>query len=121
MIVLRNKGNVLSDTNKGDIKIHIHISNETNFKRQGLDLIMVKEISLKEALCGFSFEIQHINKKKFKINNEAGNVLKPGFKKIIPQMGMKRDNHVGKMIIIFNITFPSTLSNTQIQELTNIL
>lgn len=121
MIILRDKGNVISDTNKGDIKIHIHVSNESNFQRHGLDLIMVKEISLKEALCGFSFEIQHINKKKFKINNEPGNILTHGYKKIIPQMGMKRDNHTGKMIIIFKINFPSTLNTKQIQELNKIL
>ena len=121
MIVLREKGNVINDNNKGDIKIHIHVSNDTNFKRQGLDLIMIKDISLKEALCGFSFEIEHINKKKFKINNEQGNILTPGFKKIIPNMGMTRDNHTGNLIIIFNVNFPTTLNPKQIQALDKIL
>lgn len=121
MIILRDKGNIISDTNKGDIKIHIHVSNETEFKRNGLDLIMNREVSLKEALCGFSFEIQHINKKKFKINNEAGNILTPDFKKIIPKMGMKRDNHTGNLIIIFRIKFPTTLTVKQIDELNKIL
>ena len=121
MIVLRNKGNILSDNNKGDIKVNIHISNDTIFKRHGLDLIMTKSISLKEALCGFSFEIEHINKKKFKINNEEGNILIPNFKKNIPNMGMKRDNHTGNLIIIFQIKFPETLNKTQINQLKNIL
>ena len=121
IIIIRNKGNIISDTSKGDIKLFVHINNDTIFKRKGLDLIVHKKISLKEALCGFIFEIEHINKKKFKINNEKGNMIEPGFQKIIPNLGMKRQNHTGNLIIDFDIQFPKNLTIEKINSLEKIL
>ena len=60
MIILRDKGNVINETVKGDVKVFVKIINETEFKRSGLDLILERNISLKEALCGFTFEIKFI-------------------------------------------------------------
>ena len=47
IIMLKEKGNVLSETNKGDIKIFVKIENNTEFKRSGLDLILDKTITVK--------------------------------------------------------------------------
>lgn len=61
LIIIRDKGNINEMGISGDIKIFIKIVNKSlNFKRNGLDLEMTKEISLREALCGFTFEIYHI-------------------------------------------------------------
>ena len=62
MIILRDKGNILNETIKGDVKIFIKVINDTEFKREGINLILEKNISLKEALCGFSFNIEHLRK-----------------------------------------------------------
>lgn len=121
IIMLKQKGNVINDQTKGDIKIFITISNNTIFKRKGVDLIINKTINLKEALCGFTFEIEHINKKKFKINNNKGNIITPNFRKIIPNLGMHRQNHTGNLIINFIIQFPKTLSLEKIDSLEKIL
>ena len=121
IIILRNKGNVINEKNKGDIKIFIKIVNDTAFKRVGLDLILEKTINLKESLCGFSFEIKYINGKSYTLNNNKGNIIPPGYKKIYPDMGLTRNEHKGNMIIIFNINFPETLSNEKIETLENIL
>ena len=66
-------GNVLRDDCRGDIKIIIKIENNTEFKRSGLDLIYVKMITLKEALCGFTFELKYITGKTYTINNNCNN------------------------------------------------
>ena len=121
IIILRNKGNIINETIKGDIKIFIKIVNETLFKRVGLDLILEKTISLKDALCGFSFEIKYINNKSYTLNNNKGNIIPPGYKKFYPNMGLTREEHKGNMIIIFNIIFPETLSEEKINSLENIL
>ena len=121
IIILKNHGNVISDNNKGDIKIFINVTNDTIFKRDGLDFIVNKNISLKEALCGFTFELEHLNKKKFKINNDKGNVITPNFKKIVPNLGMKRQNHTGNLVIIFSVEFPKNLSIDQINKIQKIL
>jgi DnaJ-class molecular chaperone len=121
MIVLRDKGNVLNENVKGDVKIFVKISNESGFKRSGLDLILEKNISLKESLCGFTFEINYINGKSYTLNNNKGNIIPPEYKKIYPGMGLTRGEHKGNMIIHFHIQFPEKLSEEQINKLNDAL
>jgi DnaJ-class molecular chaperone len=117
IVLLKEKGNVVRDDCKGDIKIIIKIENNTEFKRSGLDLIYVKTITLKEALCGFTFELKYITDKVYTINNTSGNIISSGYNKIIPNMGFSRDQHIGNLIIMFNIKFPDKLSEEVIVQL----
>ena len=126
IIIIREKGNILADTNKGDIKLFIKITNDTDFIRNGLDLILNKNITLKEALCGFSFDMKYIDGREFKLNNGNGNIIHNNYNKVIQHMGMKRiipDNqeHIGNLIINFNVVFPEQLREEQITELSKIL
>jgi len=121
IIILRDKGNIINENVKGDIKIFVKIINNSIFKRSGLDLILEKNISLKEALCGFSFEINYINGKSYTLNNNKGNIIPHGYNKIYPGMGLKRGEHKGNMIIIFNVSFPDKLSEEQISKLSEAL
>ena len=121
IIILAEKGNILNDKNKGDIKLVIKIINETDFERNGLDLIYNKKISLKEALCGFSFDMKFIDNRIFKINNGSGSIISPNYKKLVPKLGMKRDEHVGNLIILFTIIFPEKLSEDIVVKLREIL
>ena len=121
IILLRNQGNVNSEECKGDVKIFIKIENETDFTRRGLDLILDKNISLKDSLCGFSFDLKYVNGKNYTINNQSGNIIPPEYQKIIPNMGLTRDQHVGNLIIHFHVEFPTTLSAEKIEALTTIL
>ena len=121
IIILKERGNVLNDANKGDVKIFVKVINDTPFRRNGLDLILEKDISLKESLCGFSFELHHINGKSYTLNNNKGNIITPNYQKSMPKMGISRREHVGNMIIQFNIIYPSTLSIEQIKILNEIL
>jgi DnaJ-class molecular chaperone len=120
IIILREKGNILREDCKGDIKIFVKILNDTEFKRSGLDLFYDKTITVKEALCGFSFELKYITGKNYTINNNSGNIISHGYKKIIPNMGFTRDTHSGNLIIIFNVKFPERLSNDVLDQLKNI-
>lgn len=121
IIVLKDKGNVINESCKGDVKVFIRIINNTEIKRHGLDLIYEKNISLKDALCGFTFEIKFINGKIYTLNNNSGNIISPEYKKIIPNMGLTRDGHTGNLIVIFHIEFPEKLTNDQIKKLNDIL
>jgi DnaJ-class molecular chaperone len=78
-------------------------------------------LTLKEALCGFSFELQYINNKLYTINSSSGNIIVPEYKKIIPNLGLQRENYKGNLIIIFNIEFPNSLTEQQILSLKDIL
>ena len=119
-IILKDKGNIINGQ-KGDIKLLIRITNETQFLREGLTLIINKDITLKEALCGFIFEINHLNGKKYKINNDKGNIIKPNYNKEIHEMGMIREDKKGRLIVKFNIIFPETLEHDKIDLLNDIL
>ena len=119
IIILREKGNVSRET--GDIKIFIKINNNTEFQRIGLDLVYNKTITLKESLCGFSFDLKYINGKKYTINNHSGNIITPNFKKVIQKMGLERNEHHGNLIIVFNVQFPESLTTDVIEKLKEVL
>lgn len=121
IIMLRDKGNILNEQNKGDIKLFIKVENTTDFKRNGLDLILERKVSLKEALCGFHFELKHINGKSYTINNNPGSIVTPSYFKNIPNMGLTRDGHSGNLVITFDVVFPETLDLDKIAKLKEIL
>jgi hypothetical protein len=121
IIMLRDKGNILNEQNKGDIKLFIKVENTSDFKRNGLDLILERKVSLKEALCGFAFELKHINGKSYTINNNPGSIVTPAYFKNIPNMGLTRDGHSGNLVITFDVVFPETLDLDKIAKLKEIL
>jgi DnaJ-class molecular chaperone len=121
VLLLINKGNIVNDNIKGDVKVMIKVINNTEYKRSGLDLILQKEISLKDSLCGFSFEIKYINGKSYSLNNNNGNVIQPGHQKVIAGLGLKRENHTGNLIIQFQVKFPERLTPEQIEKLNLVL
>jgi len=121
ILQISNKGNVINDTNKGDIKIFITVENDTVFIRSGLNLVYNKTISLKEALTGFKFDFKYLNDKTFAINNEDKNIIKPNYQKEIRGMGMERKGIKGNLIIKFHISFPDKLTDKQIKGLTDLL
>lgn len=121
IIITRNKGNCINHEMRGDVKTFIKIENHNEFKRHGLDLDFTKIITLKEALCGFTFSIKHINGICYQINNASGTIIHPSFKKTIPKKGMIRDDMEGNLNIHFIIEFPKALSKDIIGKLEEIL
>ena len=104
LIILRDKGNIVNEQVKGDVKIFIKINNTTSFKREGINLILEKNITLKESLCGFTFNIDHLSGKSYTLRNSK--VVSPNTKTSIINMGFKRGTNIGNMEIIFNVIFP---------------
>ena len=121
IIILKEKGNKINELLKGDIKIIIEVKNDTKFTRNGLDLIYNISLTLKEALCGFSFDLEYINKKIYTLNNNSGIIIYPKYQKVIPNLGLERDKYKGNLIIIFDVEFPTILNNDQIMKLKEIL
>jgi DnaJ-class molecular chaperone len=121
IIILRDKGNVLNQSIKGDVKLFIKVINNSSFIRNGLDLLFNKTISLKDALCGFTFELKYLNGKTYTLNCNQGNIVHPGYKKILPNMGLTREGHTGNLIIQFQVDFPEIITEKQIIALREIL
>jgi DnaJ-class molecular chaperone len=112
IIVVKKKGNVINDNNKGDIKVFVKIQNNSEFRRNGLDLIYTKTITLKEALIGFKFDVNFINGKTYTITS-GGKVIKPNYEDINVNMGMKRGDMFGNLVIRFLVEFPASLTAEQ--------
>jgi len=107
--------------------VFINVENKTDFIRDGLDLLHQKKITLKEALCGFSFDIKHLSGKTYTINNTNGKIITTHYTKTIQHMGMKRERRhpaspmVGNLIIAFEVKFPTTITDEQREQLSKIL
>ena len=122
VIIMRDCGNTVSQELKGDIKFIVKVDNSTMFERQGMDLLHKREISLKESLTGFSFEITHVSGKLLCLNNMKNmTIISPNYRKTIPNLGMMRDGNVGNLIIEFSIRFPLQFTPDQIAKLSEIL
>ena len=121
IITLVNKGNsyVNNGVSHSNVKIIIQLIPHELFERNGLDLIFIKSISLKEALLGFSFMLNHINSKSYNIT--CTEIIHFNYEKIKPAMGFMRDSFVGNLIIKFNIVFPVSLSLETKKQLATLL
>ena len=115
IIIIKNKGNIINST-QGDIKIFLKLINNTPYKRDGLDLILEKSITLKEALCGFTFQIKFLDFKIYNIVN-YNNIISCNESKILHNMGLTRNNNTGRLVINFCISFPKTLDQLVIKFL----
>lgn len=124
MIIMREKGHIQLTSNKqdlqGDIKISVNVKEHTEYKRNGMDLQYIKEISLKEALCGFSFDLKFIDGKVFTLHNN-NTIIHPNTTKLIPNLGMKRENKQGNLIIEFKVVFPSKLDKQTVEQISKLL
>ena len=122
IITIKEKGNENPRKKRGSVKINIKLEDHDDYFRNGLDLILKKTISLKESLCGFSFELLHINGKQFTVNNKKNKaIVHPKFHKVIPELGFHRGKSHGNLIIEFDVSFPTTLKEEQIKILEQIL
>jgi DnaJ-class molecular chaperone len=122
IIVVQDRGNCIDNQIKGEIKVNIQVANTTEFARSGLDLIFKKTISLKESLCGFSFEMTQLTGKTICINNKQNHaIIRPNYTKVFPEMGMKRDGKTGNLVIVFDVSFPDKLDDAQLEAIRQIL
>jgi DnaJ family protein B protein 4 len=95
------------------------VTNDTEFTRTGIDLHYKKTITLKEALCGCKFKLDHISGNQIALNVNA--IIYTGAKQVIKNFGMIKDGKVGDFVMEFNVTFPETLTQEQKDKLSEIL
>jgi len=92
------------------------------FKREGDDLVYNAHISLKNALTNPVVEILTLDKRKLRIT--MPHVVAPGSKEVIQGEGMpipKLPGQKGRLLIHFNVDFPTSLSEEQKKQLSKIL
>jgi len=95
------------------------------FTRAGDDLIVTLDITLKEALCGFSREVVTIDDRHVHI--QATEVVTPGSVKVIHGEGMPKAGSApgqpqkGNLLAKFNVSFPSHIPEADREVLKTVL
>jgi len=82
----------------------------TVFQRAGSDLVMEKEISLVQALTGFSFILKHLDDNEYVISHKDHEVIAPDTLRVVKGLGMPTrgdPSKFGDLIIKFSVKFPS--------------
>jgi len=131
-IQFKGMGDEVPKMEPGDINFVVQEKEHALFKRKGADLLAIKTLSLNQALCGFKWEITHLDKRKILISTKPGEIIKPEaadnkpFVKIIPEEGMpSRGNPFvrGNLYILFQVKFPvdNSLTPNTVELLKKIL
>jgi DnaJ homolog subfamily A member 2 len=114
-IVARGMADEKPNMEPGNINFIVQEQEHDTFKRKGADLLVTKTLSLNEALCGFSWKIQHLDGRTIEIQSKPGEVIPPEapggrpFVKVVPNEGMpSRGNPFvrGGLYVLFTVTFP---------------
>ncbi len=119
-IKFSNAGDILLNKPKQDIQFVIEQKEHPIFKRNGDDLEIFIELSLKEALCGTERIIKTLDGKQIKL--AINNIVSPNMVKIYKNEGMfRKQGGRGNLVIKFRVIFPKTLTSSQKDIINNCL
>jgi len=108
---------------QNDVEFIIETLPHHSFERNGDDLTYKVSISLKQALCGGYFEIQHLDGVKRKIPLKG--ITTPNMKRTIQNEGMpiskSKNEETGNLHILFNVIFPEDIEQDVKQQLEKLL
>jgi len=108
----------------GDIVIQLEEKEHALFQRHGRDLAMKLDINVSESLCGMKRVVKTLDNRNIVISTHPGEVIKQSDIKMIQGEGMpthKDPFNKGKLIIIFNISFPEKIDPTLAKKLAALL
>jgi DnaJ-class molecular chaperone len=119
-IVVREKGDMLPGAMPGDVVFVVKRpkdegrAGDAGFTRKGNDLLVEKTIGLVEALCGFSWTLEHLDGKDVTIDTKSGDVVGSQAIRCIPDLGMPVKDTLdrGRLFIRFKVEFPAQGSVT---------
>jgi len=108
----------------GDIVIQLEEKEHSTFQRHGKDLTLRLDIDVSEALCGMRRSLKTLDNRNIALVTKPGEIIKQADIKMIKGEGMPtyRDPfNKGKMIIIFNITYPDKLDPAVAKKILQLL
>jgi len=120
------------NTEPGDIIFILQEKNHATFTRKNNDLLVKKEVTLSEALCGYEFVLTHLDGRKIIVKSKPGEILRPDagqgepFMKCVVDEGMPKAGspfEKGRLFIYFRIMFPEpgSLGPTELATLKSVL
>ena len=108
-IVLEGEADQLPDMTPGDLIFHLVEEPHDHFTRIGHDLSADLNVTLAEALSGFSrVVLKHLDGRGIHINHPRGKILRPGDVLKVAGEGMpfKRGDSKGDLYLLVKVEFP---------------
>eukprot|EP00291_Cryptomonas_curvata_P026829 CAMPEP_0172175338 /NCGR_PEP_ID=MMETSP1050-20130122/14171_1 /TAXON_ID=233186 /ORGANISM="Cryptomonas curvata, Strain CCAP979/52" /LENGTH=452 /DNA_ID=CAMNT_0012847427 /DNA_START=1 /DNA_END=1355 /DNA_ORIENTATION=+ len=108
-IVFKEKADEMPGAITGDVILVVQQMEHRRFKRQGPHMTMEKEITLREALCGYKFAFNHLDKRQVVVTSAKGAVTEPGTWVVVPGEGMPikgNQFNKGNLFIRLTVRFP---------------
>eukprot|EP00607_Mallomonas_marina_P002438 CAMPEP_0182427462 /NCGR_PEP_ID=MMETSP1167-20130531/17220_1 /TAXON_ID=2988 /ORGANISM="Mallomonas Sp, Strain CCMP3275" /LENGTH=426 /DNA_ID=CAMNT_0024609709 /DNA_START=52 /DNA_END=1332 /DNA_ORIENTATION=+ len=108
----------------GDVIFVVQEKEHDVFKRKGADLVLSVDLTLSEALCGFTRTITQLDGRVLRIDSEAGNVVKPDDVRLIQGEGMPFHGNPftkGRLFVHFRVSFPTTMAPGAVTALKAVL
>jgi len=121
-ITFEKEGDEIPGQEPADIVFVIQEKPHDRFKREGNDLKMVTNLSLKAALTNPVVEILTLDKRKLRIT--LPDIVYPNKREVIENEGMPISKIAWfkrKIVIEFNVEFPRSLSAEQKSQISKIL
>ncbi|KAF6143756.1 hypothetical protein GIB67_031063 [Kingdonia uniflora] len=113
-ITFPEKGNEQPNVTAADLVFIVDEKPHNTFTRDGNDLVVTQNISLAEALTGYTVQLTTLDERTLRIS--ITNVIHPSYEEIVPREGMplpKDPTKRGNLRIKFNIKFPVKLAAEQ--------
>jgi len=134
-IQFKNMADEVPGMEAGDVNFIIQEKDHDLFKRKGADLLVTKEISLNQALCGFTWKITHLDGRQIVIKTRPGQIIECETEdeetgRTLPYITMVQSEGMpshgnpfvkGNLYVAFHVKFPKKLEPDQIKQLKEIL
>ncbi len=106
----------------GDLIVTVHQLDHDVFVRKGDDLVVQRKLPLREALCGCTVEIEHLDGRQLQWKSAQGQIIKhglvqciegEGFPQTVPKQPQARHPSPparqgrGRLLVRFEVEFPS--------------
>merc|ERR1712241_1180807 len=116
-------GDEIPERETGDVNIIIQEKEHPFFKRKGADLLITQEVSLNQALCGFSLRLEHLDGREIILKTKPGQIIESEitdpisgksmpYTMMVPNEGMPSKGNPfvkGSLYVAFHINFPKYL------------
>ena len=119
-----NQGDQEPGKEPGDIIIQLEEKEHATFQRHGKDLTLRLDIDVCEALCGMKRTLKTLDNRNIVLTTSPGEIIKQADVKMIKGEGMPtyRDPfNKGKLIIIFNISYPDKIDPAAAKKIASLL
>jgi DnaJ family protein A protein 2 len=134
-ITFRGMADEVPGMEPGDVNFIVQEKEHDMFKRKGADLLATKEISLNQALCGYSWHFTHLDGRKILVKTKPGQIIEcettdaesgrtlPYLTNVVGEGMPSHGNPFvkGNLYIAFHVQFPKRLEPDVVAQLRTLL